>query len=81
MLHVHDLSVPAAERILGLCTSVFRIDTVLLVLREGDREFRKGCDDAFTPSTLSLAARALEPPDADIAVVDEPAADSRCLSL
>ncbi len=66
-----------AERILGLCSTVFRVDCVLLLLRDGRRQLRKGGEAAISAGALSQAACALQAPDQGITVVEDPAADSR----
>ncbi|CAL8465638.1 g5174 [Coccomyxa elongata] len=65
------------DRILRLSASVFRTDSVLLHLRDGDKVFAREEDAAFSEGVRAAACRALEPPDSGIAVVDDPASDPR----
>ena len=67
-----------AGRILALCTSVFRTDTVAVSLRDaGPREVRAGGADVISAGALAAACAALEPPSSGISVVADPAADAR----
>lgn len=74
------ISLLAADRILRLSASVFRTDTVLLHLRDGNKVFAREEDVAFSEDVRAAACRALEPPDSGIAVVDDPASDPRSAS-
>ncbi len=66
-----------ADHILGLAMSVFRTDSVLLHLRDGDQVFARGGDDAFSPGIRAAACRLLEPAQRGITVVEDVAADGR----
>jgi hypothetical protein len=57
---------------------VFRTDSVLLHLRDGDQVYaHAGNAGAFSPGVRAQACRALEPPSEAISVVEDPAADPR----
>ena len=66
-----------ADHILGLAMSVFRTDSVLLHLRDGDQVFARGGDDTFTPGIRATVCRLLEPAGKGICVVEDLAADVR----
>ena len=68
---------PAAERILGLCKSIFRVDSVLLHLRDGDTVFARPGDAAFGEQQRRTACNKLAPPDDKAAVCEDPEGDAR----
>ena len=68
---------PAAERILGLCKSIFRVDSVLLHLRDGDTVFSRPGDAAFGEQQRRTACNKLAPPDGKAAVCEDPEGDAR----
>ena len=65
-----------AEHILGLAASVFRVDSVIVWLAEGDRVFvRAGCK-AFPPGSRSACCHLLVP-DKQVLVVADTDAEPR----
>ncbi|BDA44193.1 probable serine/threonine-protein kinase STY13 at C-terminar half [Coccomyxa sp. Obi] len=68
---------PSVDHILGLAMSVFRTDSVLLHLRDGDQVFARGGNDTFTPGIRAAVCRLLEPAGRGICVVEDIAADVR----
>ncbi|KAK9834139.1 hypothetical protein WJX81_001741 [Elliptochloris bilobata] len=66
---------PGIEHILGLAASVFRVDSVLMWLAEGDRVFvRAGCN-AFPPGSRAVCCHLLVP-DKHVLIVADTAAES-----
>lgn len=61
--------------------SVFRTDSVLLHLRDGDQVFARGGDELFAPGIRSAACRLLEPADTGHSAVEDVVADVRCAAL
>ncbi len=69
-----------AEHIMGLAASVFRVDSVLVWLADGDRVFvRPGCN-AFPMGSRSACCHLLVP-DAHVLAVDDTRAEPRCASV
>ena len=66
-----------AERILGLCKSIFRVDSVLVHLRDGDVVFARPGDTTFGEEQRRTACAKLAPPDGQAAVCEDPASDAR----
>ena len=66
-----------AERILGLCKSIFRVDSVLVHLRDGDVVFARPGDTTFGEEQRRTACIKLAPPDGQAAVCEDPASDAR----
>lgn len=66
-----------AERILRLSASVFRTDSVLLHLRDGDKVIARGEDATFSEGVRAAACRAFARPTPGIAVISNPASDPR----
>ncbi len=71
------VAIACADHILGLAMSVFRTDSVLLHLRDGDQVFARGGNDAFTPGIRAAVCRLLEPAGKGTCVVEDLAADVR----
>ncbi|CAL8465702.1 g5238 [Coccomyxa elongata] len=65
------------ERILRLSASVFRTDSVLLHLRDGDKVIAGGEDAAFSEGVRAAACRAFAGCTPGIAVISNPASDPR----
>lgn len=66
-----------ADHILGLAMSVFRTDSVLLHLRDGDQVFARGGNEIFSPGIRAATCRLLEPAQRGISVVEDFPADPR----
>ena len=66
-----------AERILGLCKSIFRVDSVVVHLRDGDVVFARPGDTTFGEEQRRTACAKLAPPDGQAAVCEHPASDAR----
>lgn len=67
-----------ADHILGLALSVFRTDAVLLHLRDKDEVLAKFSNAAaFEPGTCAAVCRLLEPPPAEVFIVEDPSSDPR----
>ena len=66
-----------AERILGLCKSIFRVDSVLLHLRDGNTVFARPGDTAFPEALRCAACMALAPPGNDTEICEDPENDPR----
>ena len=75
--HITTLTACCADHILGLAWSVFRTDSVLLHLRDGDQVYKHGGGTIFTPGICAQTCRLLEPPSEAISVVEHPAGDLR----
>ena len=67
----------AAERILGLCKSIFRVDSVLLHLLDGDTVFVRPGDAAFPEDLRRRACALLAPADGAPAACIDPNGDTR----
>lgn len=68
-----------AEHILGLATSVFRVDSVLVWLAEGDRVFVRASCKAFPPGSRSACCHLLVP-DKQVLVVEDTSQEPRCVN-
>lgn len=68
---------PVAERILGLCKSIFRVDSVLLHLRDGNTVFARPGDTTFNEELRRTACNKLAPPDKKAAACEDLDADAR----
>ncbi len=67
----------AAERILRLSASVFRTDSVLLHLRDGNKVIARGEDATFCEGVRAAACRAFADTAPGIAVMSNPESDPR----
>lgn len=66
-----------SERILGLCKSIFRVDSVLLHLRDGNTVFARPGDSMFPEALRRAACVALAPPGKEAEICEDPENDSR----
>lgn len=70
--------VGCADHVLGLALSVFRTDAVLLHLRDKDEMLAKSATPpVFKPGTCAAVCLLLEPPPADMCVLEDPSTDPR----
>ncbi len=65
------------QRILGLCKSIFRVDSVLLHLRDGNTVFARPGDATFAEDLRRTACNKLAPPDEKATACEDPEADAR----